>query len=191
MNIKKSKWIGSLVGLVMLLAGSSSYGISLTPSVTALASGTDSSQSAINTKINAAVSGLDAIHDICYTAIQADLSEAYAFKDYYSTTFGSASLADADATISWDGPSFINAGAVYALIKDGDLGWYFYDISGWNGKDSIEFSSYFGGNQGKISHVSLYCLPGTSVSTSVPDGGTTVMLLGTALAGLGAARRFL
>jgi hypothetical protein len=41
---------------------------------------------------------------------------------------------------------------------------------------------------GALSHIDVFCCPG---GTSVPDGGTTVMLLGAALGALGMARRFL
>jgi hypothetical protein len=39
---------------------------------------------------------------------------------------------------------------------------------------------------GELSHIDVFCCPG-----GVPDGGTTVMLLGAALGALGMARRFL
>jgi hypothetical protein len=40
---------------------------------------------------------------------------------------------------------------------------------------------------GALSHVDVFCCPG---GPGVPDGGTTVMLLGAALGSLGVARRF-
>jgi hypothetical protein len=42
---------------------------------------------------------------------------------------------------------------------------------------------------GALSHVSVFCCPGEN--GGVPDGGTTVMLLGAALGALGVARRYL
>ena len=44
-----------------------------------------------------------------------------------------------------------------------------------------------GNGADSLSHLTVFCCPGGSV----PDGGTTVMLLGMALGGLGAARRYL
>ena len=41
---------------------------------------------------------------------------------------------------------------------------------------------------GALSHIDVFCCPG---GTGVPDGGTTVMLLGAALGALGMARRYL
>jgi hypothetical protein len=51
------------------------------------------------------------------------------------------------------------------------------------GSGTVSFTS------GKaVSHVDFFCLPGTA---SVPDGGTTGMLLAMALGGIGVAKRFL
>jgi hypothetical protein len=41
---------------------------------------------------------------------------------------------------------------------------------------------------GNLSHISVFCCPG---GNGVPDGGTTVMLLGAALGSLGMVRRYL
>jgi hypothetical protein len=108
-----------------------------------------------------------------YKATQATLSDEGAFQNSYNTAFGVADLGLANARISYVSDPAISSNSVYVLIKDGDLGWSFWDISGWNGTDAIEFSSFYGGNQGKISHVTIY-----GPSSAVPDGGLTVMLLG-------------
>ncbi len=157
----------------------SAHAISFTPSSVALASGTDSSQSAINTKIAAWASPAT----LLYKSTQGTgSSEDGSFEDSYNTTYGTLTLAS--AIIAYDGPTAINSNPVYALIKDGNLGWYFYGINNWNGTDSIQFSGYYGGNQGKISHVSIY-----GTHSNVPDGGSTLALVGLAIAGLGLARR--
>jgi hypothetical protein len=167
--------------------------ISLTPgSPLPLLSGTDPGQAAINTAIAAYASPATLIYNAQQNS-NFSSSESGAADPFYTTTFSNADLADADARITWDGPSTIAGSPIYALIKDGNLGWYFYDISGWNGTDNIEFSGYYGGNQGRISHVSLYggtLREGPPVG-NVPEGGMTLTLLGLGLVGMGVIRRFI
>ena len=127
---------------------------------------------------------------LLYQSTQSDASEDGSWAPSYSTSYVGAPTAYAE--ISWDGlPNpFISANPVYAYIKDGNLdpGWYFFNITGWNGQDAVEFSGFYGGNQGKISHVSLY---GTEREYDVPDGGSMLLLLGMALGGLAGVRRML
>jgi hypothetical protein len=94
--------------------------------------------------------------------------------------------------ISWNlqGSGFTLCGA---LIKDGNDGqghlYRFYDVSPGQevvGSGTVSFAD-IGRNGKNISHISFFGCPGAAV----PDGGTTVMLLGAALGALGMARRFL
>ncbi len=176
------KLIGSVASAIAFAGlASVASAVSFTPSDAFLLKGTDSSQGVINTKIAAYASPAT----LLYKSTQSDGSEEGAFADDYNTTYGT--LTKASAVIAFDGPTAINSNAAYALIKDGNLGWYFYQLSGWNGTDSIDFSGYYGGIQGKISHVSIY---GTHTTrTNVPDAGASVALLGLAIAGLGLAHR--
>jgi hypothetical protein len=94
--------------------------------------------------------------------------------------------------ISWDltGSGFTLCGV---LIKDGtaepgsgDSIFSFFDVinnEGLIGSGTVEFTGDFEGRD--ISHISFFGCAG-----GVPDGGTTVMLLGAALSTLGVARRF-
>jgi protein with PEP-CTERM/exosortase system signal len=95
--------------------------------------------------------------------------------------------------ISWNltGSGYTLCGA---LIKDGAGGmpgkqlYRFYDVSSDEalvGSGTVSFAD-IGRNGFNISHISFF-----GCSGAVPDGGTTVMLLGTALGALGMARRFL
>lgn len=188
-----------LAAMVSLLLASSAQAISLTPSTAScstigapclLLTGTDSSESAARAAIAAALGTTSAEFEamLFYKSTQSDAAESGPWKDYYSTSY--LGTPSAFARISWDGSPdpFIVADPAYAYIKDGNLGWYFFDITGWNGMEDVVFSGFFGGNQGKISHVSLY---GTESQRDVPDGGSMAMLLGMAVAGLAGFRRML
>jgi hypothetical protein len=69
----------------------------------------------------------------------------------------------------------------YDATRAGSLVWY--SAVGFSG--TITLPTHY--NNLEISHISLY----NGGGGSVPDSGMTLILLGTALAGLGAARRFL
>jgi hypothetical protein len=156
--------------------------ISLTPSTPAFAQ----LVSAANPNVSSVVSnvlGTPVSLDLLYKSTQSDGSEDGTFAGSYATAYGT--LATASAAITYTGGAWINSDPVYALIKDGNLGWYLYSLK-WNGTDEIDFSGYFGGNQGKISHVSLF---GKNTSNRVPDGGATVALIGASMAGLGLIAR--
>jgi hypothetical protein len=93
--------------------------------------------------------------------------------------------------ISWNltGSGFTLDGV---LIKDGRAGggelYRFYGVSADEtliGSGTVTFDNPVRG----ISHISFFGSPGGG--GQVPDGGTTVMLLGAALGSLGMARRFL
>ena len=92
----------------------------------------------------------------------------------------------ADATITYvSGQPVIAAQDIFLLVKDGNQipAAYLFGISGWNGTESLVLTGFWP-QGGAISYVSIY----TSGSTPVPDGGTTLMLLGAGLGCLGALR---
>jgi hypothetical protein len=107
------------------------------------------------------------------------------FAQYFTVTFTGNT-----ATVSWNLPDgFILCGA---LLKDGNVQtkgelYRFYDVAADqlnNGDGTVTFDDPVR----DISHISFFvCADGVGV----PDGGTTVMLLGAALGSLGMARRFL
>lgn len=103
----------------------------------------------------------------------------------YSTSYNPADEPE-DGAITYDGGAFVTGTPIYLVIKDGDHDprWYIFDISGWNGKETITFEDFWSG-QGAISHVGIY----GAGSTSVPDAGSSVALLGLALTSLGLFRR--
>jgi hypothetical protein len=95
------------------------------------------------------------------------------------------SLSDpSGGAISWVGSGPVAKDNIFLLVKDGNQNpsAYLFNISGWNGTELLSLSNFWPGPGGAISHVSIY-------ASGVPDGGTTLILLGIGLAGLGAARR--
>lgn len=103
----------------------------------------------------------------------------------YESSFDPANDPE-DATIRYTGGSIITGTPIYLLVKDGDHDprWYVFDISGWNGTETITLDGFWP-NGGAISHVSIYN-PG---GTSVPDAGSSLALLGVALTSIGFLRR--
>jgi protein with PEP-CTERM/exosortase system signal len=95
------------------------------------------------------------------------------------------------ATISWNltGSGFTLDGL---LIKDGNVQGkgQLYRFYGVSADETTEGSGtvIFDNPVKNISHITFFGSPG---GNGVPDGGTTVMLLGAALGSLGMARRFL
>ena len=106
------------------------------------------------------------------------------FGQYFTVT-----ISGNTATVSWDltGSGFTLDGL---LIKDGNVQgagmlYRFYGVSADEaliGSGTVMFDDPVR----NISHISFFGSPGGQV----PDGGTTVMLLGAALGSLGMARRF-
>lgn len=111
-------------------------------------------------------------------------TEEKAFAASYATTFDSL-LDAADATITYDGAPdpVITGGRIFVYAKDGTpRPHYVWEITGWNGTDTISIQDLYLTGGGSISHVSIFATAGT---TNVPEGGATIALLGLALASLG------
>ncbi len=110
-----------------------------------------------------------------------------------TTDFTVTVVSASDWMVSWNltGSGFTLDGV---LIKDGTIQgsgevYKFYGVSPDEtiiGSGDVTLADV-GQNGRMISHISFFGSPGGSV----PDGGTTVMLLGAALGSLGMARRFL
>ena len=178
-----------LVATVAIATGFDASALSITPSnPTPFLTFTSNSQSVITSQINAA---LNPDPTLVYKQ-DVGQPEQGSFAASYSTSFFNTPTDPEDATISYvSGPtiksSFSN---IYLLVKDGNaepFAAYLFDISSWNGTESLVMTDFWLGN-GAISHVTIYA--SGSPSSQVPDGGSTLMLLGSALAGLGALRRF-
>jgi hypothetical protein len=122
-------------------------------------------------------------------------------QNYYTTTFSYESMGDATgATITWNGPMKVSCGDCFLIVKDGNhdadspppYPQYIFDITGWNGTDTITLSGFWPG-PGAISNIAIWNnyqggdTPGGSL---VPEPETYAMLLaGLGLVGFAARRK--
>lgn len=116
-------------------------------------------------------------------------TEEFSFAANYSTTVPAPSLAKASGLIKYDGGAFINNAAKYLLLKDGNLDDYVFDISGWDGKEDLIFHSFWGGNQGKLSHFTILGGDIQNGPTPVPEPASLAMWVIAGTIGVRMARR--
>ena len=141
--------------------------------------GDDNSNAAIIAAIGVAFPGLTEVYKQNVGG-----SEEGSAAGWYTTTFTDA--APHSGTVVHDlGDPIITGAQKYFLLKDGNASpnWLLFDISTWDGLDTIEFNDFFPTHS--ISHVSIFA----GGTPTVPDGGLTVALLGIALGGLAFLRR--
>lgn len=121
--------------------------------------------------------------DLLYKASPSDAEEG-SFAGSYATQFLDTPTDPSGALITYTGGSSIVCGECYLAIKDGRQtpGYYFYDLSSWNGTESISLSNFWP-EQGAISHVSIW-----GKTASVPEPAT-MGLFGLGLMGVAAMRR--
>lgn len=123
---------------------------------------------------------------LLYKAEVDDGAEEGLFAPFYETKFLNSATDPSGAQIKNSLVASITCGECYLAIKDGDHspGYYFYDLSGWNGRETITLS-YFWPEKGAISHVSIW-----GNRQSVPEPGTLSLLgAGLLLAAFGSRRK--
>jgi hypothetical protein len=101
----------------------------------------------------------------------------------YPDAVFSAELAFTGGNVNLGSTGYLYLLGKYDGQNYGSVVWY---VGGLTGTESIPLTAVNG--QYGLSHV--YAFNGTG-GTTVPDSGSTLMLLGTVLSGLGAARRFI
>ena len=116
---------------------------------------------------------------------------------YYTTAFTYESMGDATgATITWDGGMKVSCPDCFLIVKDGNHSQnpppypqYIFDISGWNGTDTITLSGFWPG-PGAISNVAIWNNAYDGGGSLVPEADTYAMLLaGLGLVGFAARRK--
>ena len=137
----------------------------------------------------------DAVETITGTSAQLTLAyknnvgggEEGSFAGSYRTTYYNTPTDPEDAEIKYTGGTAITGNPIYLMVKDGNQNptWYIFNISSWNGTEKINLSDFWP-SQGAISHVSIFTGSG---STTVPDAGSSIALLGLALTSIGVLRR--
>lgn len=119
-------------------------------------------------------------------------SDSGSFSSSYATTFSNTPSDPQDADINYgSGPAIAGFANLWLYVKDGnhDPAYYLINLNllGWNGTDPLQLRAFWP-NQGAISHVTIL---GSGTRTSVPDGGTTLLLVGAGFTGLGFIRRMI
>lgn len=167
----------SLYATVLACAAGTALALPISPADVGLivATGTSTSQPNLST-----IQTLTGVPDL-YEAYKKDApsteSGSHPYAGSYTATFnGDLS----GGTIVWDSPAAAIASSdVYMLVKDGnhEPTWYLFDLSTvWDGMETITLSGFWPA-QGSISNIVIYA----GQTTSVPDGGTTVLLIGAGL----------
>jgi len=105
----------------------------------------------------------------------------------YQTYFANTTTDAEDATISYLNTGNFIAGSPIWLLAKGGGGTptvYLWDLTDiWNGTETLEIRDLWLG-RGAISNVQIWTGP-----SHVPDAGTTLVLLGAGMIGIGAMRR--
>jgi PEP-CTERM motif-containing protein len=123
---------------------------------------------------------------LLYKMDRTDATESGLFAAFYETQFLNSPTDPSGAEITNSLVAWITCGDCYLAIKDGNHspGYYFYDLSGWNGKDTITLADFWP-QQGAISHVAIW-----GDKQSVPEPGTLSLLgAGLLLAAFGSRRK--
>jgi hypothetical protein len=146
--------------------------------------GLETSQSDINIVINGIIGNSTEL----YKQNVGQSGDTGFFAPNYTTVFDATPTDPSEATVTWDGGAFIPASA-YMLVKDGKQSpaWYLFDLSalGWDGMATLDLTGFWP-NEGAISHVSFYS--GQSDIPGVPDGSSTIAMLGVSFGVLGLLR---
>lgn len=188
-----------LVTRLLLLAGLSAAlvtqlnAIVITPTTGTLNSTRWEGDETGQPQINVVIAGIIGNSTELYKQNVGDATDSGPLATSYVTTFSNTAADPSDALIDYVSGPFV-APTAYLLVKDGnqDPAWYLFNLTALgmstvSGED-ITLDNFWPQN-GAISHVALYSGGGGGGQTGVPDGGSTVALLGLGLAALALVRR--
>lgn len=189
MNMNSLKKLGAT--LVALAAfASAAHALSITPTSGVLNTTRWEGNQTSQAQIDPVIAGIIGNSTEQYKQNVGDANDTGPYATSYVTTFTNTPSDPSNALIDYVGGPILGPTA-YLLVKDGNQtpAWYLFNLTalGWNGTADLELSGFWP-NQGAISHVALYQGAGGDIP-GVPDGSTTVALLGLALGALAVARR--
>jgi hypothetical protein len=172
------------IGLVVLLVLGTAYSVHalpITPSY--IPQFTTNTNSNLNADDVETLTGCNCELTEDYKQNVGEAGDSGGFAGNYTTAFSQISAADgvSGATITWDGGAKITGDNIFLLVKDGKQipAQYVFDISQWDGMETLTLSGFWANANGAISHVAIYSDP----SSSVPEPSAT-LLLGLALGGV-------
>jgi hypothetical protein len=188
--------IGALaIGALLVGGASRAEALPLTPADTTCTTNTTS-----NLNASALYTLLDGCFDV--TAATTPLlykqnsgtggTEEGTFASSYSTSFIGTTGDWSGATITYGSGAAAYCTECYLVVKDGNHNpaQYFFDISGWNGTETINLTGFWPTGGGSISHVSIHGItgepPDEDPPSSVPE--PTSFLLISAGFGMAALR---
>jgi hypothetical protein len=190
--------MNSLTSRITLLAGLSLAvatqlnALSITPTSGVLNTTRWEGDQTSQAQIDAAIAPYIGASTEVYKQNVGEASDTGSLAGSYITTFSNTAADPSNALIDYTGGPFVQPTA-YLLVKDGDQSpaWYLFNLTALGlstvaGED-ITLTGFWP-NQGAISHIALYGGSGGD-RPGVPDGGSTVALLGLALGALAIVRR--
>ncbi len=197
MTSKIAKFTTALVLAVSFAAAPEAQALSITPATMPQWTGNQTGMGGAN-GINSVIFPIMGAVTEYYKMDVGAAGDTGAMAAHYTTTFSNSASDPANALIDHVGTQSIvsnSTNPAWMLVKDGNNSpaWYLFNLTtlGWNGTEDLVLTGFWPG-EGAISHVALYgSATGTTTTTSTPDGGTTVTLMGAALCGLAGVRRFL
>lgn len=184
-NITKMAVVAAMGGMLLTSSASATLTINSGTSAVYLNQASDPSTSDITTALSNA--GWDTtLGSLLYKAgrddsgeqFTANINESGPLESSYATTSGAASdnSGGYPIVISYTGGTV--AVATYLVVKDGNLGAFIFDLSGWNGTEEIDiynlfdFSAHPKKDVKGVSHVEFFGSEGHT--TSVPEPSTIV-----------------
>jgi|GEM_PF-4890978 VPDSG-CTERM exosortase interaction domain len=144
----------------------------------------------ISSILNGAGFNVGTLTELYQQAVGAD-HDSGLYASSYTSIFSNEPFDPHDVDIKYlAGSALTGFDQLWLYVKDGnhDPAYYLINLNlvGWNGTDDLSLRAFWPQQQGAISYISIL---GSTGSSSVPDGGTAVMMLGAALGGIAACRR--
>ncbi len=165
---------------VMILTGHA-WALSITPDTTPTWTGSETAN--MSASEIAAKVGFSGTLEELYKIDVDDMQESGSFASSYSTVFDRTPDDPQDATISYISGAYITGNPLYLYVKDGNStpAYYIFDITAWNGQDTIELTGFWP-QRGAISHLTILGV------TAVPEPAALI-LLGLGLLGIAGIRK--